>query len=312
MNEPILEIDNLTKRFKGRTAVNGLTLTVRRGDIYGFLGHNGAGKSTTIRMIMGMIWATSGEVRVNGRKVLTGRHQANWPVGAIIESPIFYDYLSGRTNLEMMAALSGGASKKRIDDIVELVRLTDRQHDKVSVYSHGMRQRLGLAQSLLPNPELVILDEPLDGLDPKGIRDLRDVMLVVAREMGITIFLSSHILSEIELTCNMVGVISMGQKLYEGRTADLIGGSNQVRLRTSNGRDPAELLSKLPMVQKFTAADGGFTIQMDHDGVAELNRELVTAGFGVMELTPIKKRLEDVFLALTGKPDPIREEEDVK
>ncbi|MBI1785794.1 ABC transporter ATP-binding protein [Candidatus Sumerlaeota bacterium] len=301
MSGVILEIDQLTKRYGDRLAVDHLSLQVNKGDIYGFLGHNGAGKSTTIRMIMGMVWPTSGDIRVNGHSVVPGRHKYHWPVGAIIESPVFYEYLSARTNLEILSALSGGASKERIDEIVKMVRLTDRQHEKVSVYSHGMRQRLGLAQALLPQPELIILDEPLDGLDPKGIRDLRDVMLHVARDLGVTIFLSSHILSEVELTCNRVAVIHAGRRIYEGTTDALISRSDLVLLRTANGRDPAEMIRKMEFVQSIAARDeGGWMVRMDHGKVPELNRQLVGAGFDVMELSPKKNRLEDVFLELTG------------
>ncbi len=304
LTDTILELDQLTKRYGERLAVNGLSLQVKRGDIYGFLGHNGAGKSTSIRMIMGMVWPTSGEIRVNGHPVAPGRHKQHWPVGAIIESPIFYDYLSGRLNLELLASLSGGASKERIDEIVALVRLTDRQHDKVSVYSHGMRQRLGLAQALLPQPELIILDEPLDGLDPKGIRDLRDVMLHVAKELGVTIFLSSHILSEVELTCNRVAVINQGKRIYEGTTHDLIAKSDHVTLRTLGEKSPAEIFGRMEFIRSFTKSDDGiWHLRLDHEHAPTLNRELVAAGFDVMELTPHKQRLEDVFLELTRTSD---------
>lgn len=297
----VLEILGLSKRYKGRTAVDNLFLEVKRGDIYGFLGRNGAGKSTTIKMVMGMVWPTSGEILVCGRPVRTGRHVGEWPVGAIIDSPVFYDYLSGRENLELLASLSGGASKARIDEVVELVGLTERQKDKVSVYSHGMRQRLGLAQALLPGPELVILDEPLDGLDPNGIRDLRDAMLRVVKEEGRTIFLSSHILTEVELTCNRVAVIHHGKRLFEGPTSELVRSSTRVRLQVAAGsRDPSELLARLPYVEEFREVDEALALRMEHARIPELNRELVAAGIDVMELSPVKNRLEDVFLELTG------------
>lgn len=298
MGDTVLQVEGLTKRYGERLAVNNLSFTVNRGDVYGFLGRNGAGKSTTIRMILGLVWPTSGRISVAGRSVENGRHRHPWPVGAIVESPIFYDYLSARSNLEMLAALSGGASRQRIDQIVDLVGLTERQHEKVSVFSHGMRQRLGLAQALLPNPELIILDEPLDGLDPNGIRHLRDVMLNVVKE-GVTIFLSSHILSEVEMTCNRVVVIHKGQKLYEGETSALVNDTNRVRLRARGERNPAEIAAALPFVEGCEDAGDGWIVKLDAENIPALNRELVMAQIDVLELTPLKNRLEDVFIGLT-------------
>ncbi|MCX7048171.1 MAG: ABC transporter ATP-binding protein, partial [Candidatus Sumerlaeota bacterium] len=290
MSDSILEAHALSKRYGRRMAVDGLSFAVRRGEIYGFLGRNGAGKSTTIRMILGLVRPTSGKVSVLGRPVLAGRKRDPWPVGAIIESPNFYDYLPARTNLEMLASLSGGASRARFDEILELVGLTERQRDKVSTFSHGMRQRLGLAQALLPEPELMILDEPLDGLDPKGIRDLRDVMLKVAREHAVTIFLSSHILTEVEMTCDRVLVIHNGRRVFEGTTAELLSDSKTVRLRTANGGDPATILASLPFIKRAERESEGWRLEMDHAQAPELARALVQAGFDVMELTPLKRR----------------------
>ena len=299
MNDAILEVEGLTKRYGTRLAVNNLSFTVRRGDLYGFLGRNGSGKSTTIRMILGLVRPTAGQVRVVGHRIRAGGRKDPWPVGAIIESPIFYDYLSARTNVEMLASLSGGASAQRIDEVIELVGLTDRQHEKVLVYSHGMRQRLGLAQALLPNPDLIILDEPLDGLDPNGIREIRDVMLNLVKDGGVTIFLSSHILSEVEMTCERVVVIHEGKSVYEGRTEDLITDPKKLRLRTADGGNPTELLGSLPYVEASEKIEDGWSVSIERERVPELNRELVGAGFDVLELTPLKVRLEDVFIRLT-------------
>lgn len=307
MSDTVLEVTGLTKRYGKRLAVNNLSFQVHPGDLYGFLGRNGAGKSTTIRMILGLVWPTAGDIIVAGRSVSHGRHRHPWPIGAIVESPIFYDYLSGRTNLELLSSLSGGASRARIDEIVELVGLTSRQHEKVSVYSHGMRQRLGLAQTLLPNPELIILDEPLDGLDPNGIRDMRSIMLNVVKERKVTIFLSSHILSEVELTCNRVVVIHEGQRIFEGPTHDLVAGSKKLRLRTANGKDPAELLGRLPFVESCERHETWWVVTLEEEHVPELNRELVWADFDVLELTPMKHRLEDVFIGLTEQAEAARE-----
>ena len=303
MSDIILEAQDLTKRYGRRMAVDGLSFAVRPGEIHGFLGRNGAGKSTTIRMILGLVRPTGGRVSVLGRRVTAGAKRDPWPVGAIVESPTFYDYLSARTNLEMLSSLSGGASRARIDEILDLVGLTERQNEKVSVYSHGMRQRLGLAQALLPQPELMILDEPLDGLDPKGIRDLRDVMLTVSRQRGVTIFLSSHILSEIEMTCDRVLVIHQGRRVFEGATEELVSDAKTVRLRTADGFDPAPLLSTLPFVKRADPQETGWRLDMDPARIPELNRALVQAGIDVLELAPLRRRLEDVFISLTGEPN---------
>jgi ABC-2 type transport system ATP-binding protein len=182
---------------------------------------------------------------------------------------------------------------------VELVGLSHRQKEKVSVYSHGMRQRLGLAQALLPNPKLVILDEPLDGLDPNGIRELRDVMLRVVREKEVTIFMSSHILSEVELTCNRVVVIHEGNRMFEGTTKELMTDTRGVRVRTAGEKSPAETLAGLPFIERAEQVDGHWTLAMDHAMAPELTRRLVQAEIEVLEITPIRQRLEDVFIGLT-------------
>jgi len=305
MSESILQSSNLSKRYGRRSVVNNLSFDVPAGCIYGFLGRNGAGKSTTIRMLLGLVRPTGGEVRVLGRRVRAGFKRDPWPVGAIIESPNFYEYLSARQNLRMLASLSGGADDSRIDGVVDLVGLRERQHDRVAVYSHGMRQRLGLAQALLPNPQLIILDEPLDGLDPKGIRDLRDVMLKVSREQGVTIFLSSHILSEIEMTCDRVLVIHNGKRVFEGLTKELTADSRSVRLRVGDSHPLHSVLSTLPYVDKAEPQADAWLLKMDHAHVPDLTRALVGAGVDVMEVSPLKQRLEDVFIALTGEDSAV-------
>lgn len=302
VHEPILQVDGLTKRYGKRKAVDDLSFAVRPGEVFGFLGRNGAGKSTTIRLILGLVRPTSGTVRVAGRRVLCGRRHAPWPVGAIVESPVFYDHLSGRCNVELLASLSGGADRGEIDRVLDLVGLAERQADPVRVYSHGMRQRLGLAQALVPRPALLILDEPLDGLDPNGIRDLRDVMCRVVREEGVTIFLSSHILSEVEMTCSRVLVLHEGAKVFDGATADLVAGTRKVRLRTTDGEVGPELASHLEYVDAVHRDGDGWILTMDHDRVPDLARHLVARGADVLELTPVRERLEDVFIHLTGGP----------
>ena len=216
MKQLVLETEELTKKYRRRPVVDRLSLTVERGDIFGFLGQNGAGKSTTIRMALGLVRPTSGQVRVLGYDMSRQPLGALKRVGAIIEAPAFYENFSGRQNLRMLAAMSGGAERQRIESVLEIVGLRERAHDRVRVYSHGMRQRLGIAQALLPDPELIILDEPTDGLDPQGLREIRKLMLRLRDEFDLTVILSSHLLHEVEQICNRVAIIDGGRLLYQG------------------------------------------------------------------------------------------------
>src|ERR671933_1244950 len=231
MSDAVLETERLTKRFGRRVAVDALSLAVRRGDIYGFLGQNGAGKSTTIRMALGLVRPTAGRVRLLGEDMAKRPQRALARTGAMVEAPAFYGNFTGRQNLSMLAALSGGADRRRIDKTLELVGLSARADDAVRAYSHGMRQRLGIAQSLLPDPEFVILDEPTDGLDPQGIRETRELIRSLRDEQRLTVMLSSHLLHEVEQLCDRVGIIDDGRLLYEGDVTELTGAGETVRLR---------------------------------------------------------------------------------
>src|ERR1051326_2336631 len=202
MSDTALQTENLTKRFKGRTAVDHLTIRVERGDIYGFLGPNGAGKSTTLRMLLGLVRPTSGTIKFPVKGSSWEYLKARSRVGAIIESPAFYENLSGRRNLQLLASLSGGARKQRVEEVLEIVDLRERARDPVKVYSYGMRQRLGIAQALLPTPEVIILDEPTNGLDPQGIQQTRTLIRRLRDDFRLTVLLSSHLLTEIEQLCN--------------------------------------------------------------------------------------------------------------
>src|SRR6476660_8322679 len=222
MSDVALQTEELTKRFGARTAVDRLSLQVERGDIYGFLGPNGAGKSTTLRMLLGLVKPTSGVIkfalRASGWEYLRARSR----VGAIIETPAFYENFSGRRNLQLLASLSGGATKKRVDEVLDIVDLRDRAGDPFKVYSYGMRQRLGIAQALLPTPEFIILDEPTNGLDPQGIQQTRQLIRRLRNDLRLTVLLSSHLLTEIEQLCNRVGIIHEGRLLYEGGPEALV------------------------------------------------------------------------------------------
>jgi ABC-type multidrug transport system ATPase subunit len=219
----LLETHNLTKSFRGRKIVENLNLKVMKGDIYGFLGRNGQGKTTTIRMITGLIFPDSGDVMINGYNLKTDFKRAISQIGAIVEAPTFYDYLSGYENLLLMANLVPGLNKSRIDEVLEIVRLTNRAKDKVKTYSLGMKQRLGIANALLNNPQLIILDEPTNGLDPQGMKEIKEMIAQLSSEKNITFFISSHLLHEMQQLCNRIGIINDGKLLVEGNVKELVG-----------------------------------------------------------------------------------------
>jgi ABC-2 type transport system ATP-binding protein len=300
--EAVIRTQALTKRFGRRTAVDGLDLEVGSGQIYGFLGPNGAGKSTTIRVLLGLLRPDGGEVQVLGARIPRERLRIGARVGALVESPAFYDYLSGRANLELLARLSGGCERRRVDEVLALVGLADRQRDRVGAYSHGMRQRLGLAQALLPKPELVILDEPATGLDPQGLVEVRELMVHLCREEGVTIFLSSHLLHEVELICTHVGVVSAGRLVCSGSVGDLLARSTtQADLEVDDPPRALEVLGRLPYVTGAEAQDGRLRVSLVGESPAGLNRDLVSAGVAVSALAPARSSLEDLYLTLMAE-----------
>lgn len=222
MPDIVLETIGLSKNFRSRRAVDILSLQVREGDVYGFLGPNGAGKSTTIRMLTGLVRPNSGTARLLGHDVCTEHVQAAQNIGALVEMPAFYKYMSARENLKILSRLSGSCDIKRIDQVLDTVGLLDRANDKIKTFSHGMVQRLGIAQALLPNPKLVILDEPTSGLDPQGMKDVRELILRLAKEEKMTVFLSSHLLHEVEQVCTRVGIINRGKLIAEGDVSAIV------------------------------------------------------------------------------------------
>jgi ABC-2 type transport system ATP-binding protein len=298
-SDAVLKTDRLTKRYGGRTAVNQLTLEVRRGDIYGFLGQNGAGKSTTIRMALGLVRPTSGRVLLLGHDVGKHPRRALRRTGAIVEAPAFYENFSGRQNLRMLAAMSGGAERGRVEEMLELVGLRERAGDPVRAYSHGMRQRLGIAQALLPGPEFVILDEPTDGLDPQGIREVRLLVRRLRDELNLTVMLSSHLLHEVEQVCNRVAIVDRGRLLYEGAVESLTGGGRKFRLKVDRPEEAARLLAADPSLAASRNGDGVVYFEADEERVPEVNALLVRSGFRVAELAPERETLEQVFVRLT-------------
>ena len=300
MTETALQTQELTKRFGKRTAVDRLTIRVEWGDVYGFLGPNGAGKSTTLRMLLGLVRPTSGvikfPVRASGWEYLRARSR----IGAIIETPSFYENFSGRRNLQLLASLSGGVKSKRVDEVLDIVDLRDRARDPVRVYSYGMRQRLGIAQALLPTPELIILDEPTNGLDPQGIQETRKLIRRLRDEFQLTVLMSSHLLTEVEQVCNRVGIIHEGRLLYEGGTETLLAPVNRFKVRVDNLPVASELLRKELGVTVSQNGAAFLRIDADTERIPAVNALLVAHGINVYELTPIQESLEEAFLRLTN------------
>ena len=303
MSETALQTEQLTKRFGARTAVDRLTMRVERGDIYGFLGPNGAGKSTTLRMLLGLVRPTSGTikfpVRGSGWEYLRARSH----VGAIIETPAFYENFSGRRNLQLLASLSGGVLKKRVEEVLEIVELRDRARDPVKVYSYGMRQRLGIAQALLPTPDLIILDEPTNGLDPQGIQQTRNLIRRLRDDFKLTVLLSSHLLTEIEQLCNRVGIIHEGRLLYEGGPGALVAPTSLYKVRVDDLSRAFDLLTRESGLAVSRNGTSFLRIDADVESIPAVNALLVTHGIKVYELSPAQETLEEAFLRLTLKSD---------
>jgi ABC-2 type transport system ATP-binding protein len=292
----VIHIRGLSKQFGERWAVRDLDLSVARGEIFGLLGHNGAGKSTTIGMMLGQVWPTTGELRICGHDITRDRAKALHRVGAIFETPVFYDYLSGRKNLEILSHYTAPTPPERITQIVEWVGLTGRDGDKVSKYSHGMRTRLALAQALLPDPELLILDEPSDGLDPEGIHEMRLTIQRLQKEMGLTILLSSHLLNEVEQLCTRIAVVNQGRKVFEGTLAEAKQTKQWVRLKVGDfARATAALLAE----KLITDTRDNLLIALA-DGVRTdvIIRRLVALDIPVFEVAQEEETLESFYLNL--------------
>lgn len=300
MTEIALQTEELTKRFGGAIAVDRLTMRVERGDIYGFLGPNGAGKSTTLRMLLGLIRPTTGVIKFPLRASTWEYLGARSRIGAIVETPAFYENFSGRRNLQLLASLSGGVQLKRVEEVLEMVDLRDRARDPVRVYSYGMRQRLGIAQALLPTPELIILDEPTNGLDPQGIQETRQLIRRLRDQFRLTVLLSSHLLAEVEQLCNRVGIIHEGRLLYEGGTDALVSPTSRFKVRVDDLAAATELLTRELGV--IVSRNGAAFLRIDADAerIPAVNALLVAHGIKVYELTPAQESLEEAFLRLTS------------
>ncbi|WP_274649412.1 ABC transporter ATP-binding protein [Paenibacillus humicola] len=298
-SESIVQLSQVTKRIGGRTIIDKLSLELSEGEVFGFLGPNGSGKTTTIRMMVGLMSLTEGDVVIRGSSIRTDFENAIRHVGAIVENPEMYKYLTGYQNLLHYSRMVPGVTRGRIEEVVELVGLKARIHEKVKTYSLGMRQRLGVAQAILHKPSLLILDEPTNGLDPAGIRELRDYLRQLAKEERITVFVSSHLLSEMELMCDRVAIIQTGRLIdvrsirSEGAAAVAV---SRVVFEVDNAQEAVRLLAEYGAA----LADGAVSVEAGRETVARINAELVRAGLNVYGIRTVSKSLEDQFLEMTG------------
>jgi ABC-2 type transport system ATP-binding protein len=301
-NEKIIEIENLSKQFGDLWAVKNLNLNVYKGDIFGFLGPNGAGKSTTIRMLLSLITPSEGKIRIFGKDLKTNRIGILKKIGAIVEKPDFYGFLSAYKNLEILGRLSEtDVSPKRIMEILELVGLEKRYKSKVKTFSHGMKQRLGLAQALIHNPDLIILDEPTTGLDPQGMKEVRDLILFLSKQKK-TIFISSHILYEIELVANRMIIIDKGSAIVEGNVSELLNANNlQVTFEVNDSDQTKSILNNTPWINKIeSSAHNKIVFSLTNDEIPKLNSYLVENKIEVSAVIPARS-LEQYFLNITEK-----------
>jgi ABC-2 type transport system ATP-binding protein len=300
-DEKIIEIKNLTKQYKKLVAVNNLNLNVYKGDVFGFLGPNGACKSTTIRMLLTLIKPTSGSIKIFNKDLTKHRKTILSKIGAIVEKPDFYLYLTAYKNLEILAKTSGiKITKKKIMEMLELVGLSDRYNSKVKTFSHGMKQRLGIAQTLIHDPELIILDEPTTGLDPQGMKEIRDLILYLSKEKGKTVFLSSHILREIELIATRMIIINKGTAKVEGTVEELLNEEKlKVKFEINDKEEALQLIEKSTWKNNYlTAENNKLLFQLDKQDIPQLTKFFVNNNIMISAVVPMRS-LEDYFLKIT-------------
>ncbi len=298
--EKIIEVKHLVKHYGKFKAVEDVSFDVYQGDVFGFLGPNGAGKSTTIRTMLSLIRPTSGELKLFGKDLLTNRNYILQKIGCIVEKPDFYKYLSAQKNIELFARISGvSVNKKKIHEIIEFVGLKGREKDKVGGFSHGMKQRLGIAQTLIHDPELIILDEPTTGLDPQGIIDIRNLILQLKNERNKTIVLSSHILSEIELIANRMVIINKGKSIIQGSVIELLNAQELIVLFAVDPIEQAkEVLQQANMTQLINKVeDNNILLHISQEEIPMVNKLFCDKGIQVFSIES-KRKLEDYFLKL--------------
>jgi len=297
--EIILRTVGLTKEYGKLTAVKNLNLELRRGEVFGFLGPNGAGKSTTVGMILGLIAATSGKIELFGRDFNDNRWASLRRIGAVIEEPAFYPYLSGWDNLEALSKAIGGIPRNKITEVLERVKLLDRSKDKYSHYSVGMKQRLGIASTLLRDPELIMLDEPTNGLDPAGTKEIRDLIPQLAHEKR-AVFLCSHLLHEVELICNRVAIIKNGVMLACAPMQELLAQGQQIQIKVEDTAKATAVLTALSWVKSVKPEEGYLIVDASNESPAKVSKALAEKDIFASELSVRTVSLESVFLQLTG------------
>ena len=297
MEKNILLVENVSKVINKKSIVKNISFSINEGEILGFLGPNGAGKSTTLRMIVGLSKPTSGKIEICGHSITENYIKAMSNIGSIIEGPDLYNYMSGWDNLKMLASMNSGISEKDIYSIVELVELQNRIKDKVNTYSLGMKQRLGLAQSLINNPKLLILDEPTNGLDPAGINEFRNIVKNLAKEKNISVLVSSHLMSEIELMCDKVSIIKNGAIVKNGMVKELLN-TKEVFWILDDNKKGREILKNLWKIDS-KIVDEKLEAELDLDKLSEINNSFFKEGLMIKFVTNKNKTLEDLFLRLT-------------
>jgi len=297
----IVDLKNVSKVIKGRKIIDSLSFQVEEGEVFGFLGPNGAGKTTTIRMIVGLISMSDGDIFICNESVRDQFEKAIQHVGAIVENPEMYKFLSGYENLLHYARMMKGISKEKIMETVELVGLTERIHDKVRTYSLGMRQRLGLAQSLLHDPKVLILDEPTNGLDPAGIREIRDHLRMLARERNMAVIVSSHLLSEMEMMCDRIGIIQEGKLVDVQLVKDFVAVEQVFEIELNPVDTAINYLKNVYPDVQMTSSELGISLTVTRDKIPEIIKTLVLQDFRIFGIKEVSKTLEDRFLELTNQ-----------
>ncbi|WP_440706269.1 ABC transporter ATP-binding protein [Heyndrickxia oleronia] len=304
--KPVVELKNVTKVIKGKKIIDNLTFNIQEGEVFGFLGPNGAGKTTTIRMIVGLMKISSGDILVCGKNVKSEYEDALRNVGGIVENPEMYKFLTGYQNLMQYARMIKGITKEKINEVIELVGLEDRIHEKVKTYSLGMRQRLGLAQSLLHEPKVMILDEPTNGLDPAGIREIRDHLRKLTKQKGMAVIVSSHLLSEMEMMCDRIAIIQKGKLIDVQKVHDFVYEDTKQKYfieveLTENAKESLKTLQEYSIKQVET----GIEVEIEKNQVPEFIQALIQAGIRIYEVKPMSKSLEDRFLEITSKEEKV-------
>jgi len=293
----MIRLENVSKSFKRKPALHGLNLEVPAGEIFGLLGHNGAGKSTALGIMLGQVYPDGGEALIGGISVQRQRAVALAKTGAIFEAPRFYDYLSGWKNLEIFSSFSAVVPRAQMNEAVEIVGLGARIHDKVATYSQGMRQRLGVAQALLPPPDLILLDEPTNGLDPEGIHEMRELIKRLNRERGITVLFCSHLLSEVEQLCDRVAVLNRGRKIFDGRWSELTTDKTRVRFEVDSWDRAVGVLREVPGVRISQHEE---VLLEEGVAVSNLVETLVRHGVRINAVEPVRRNLEQVYLEMSN------------